>query len=75
MVSLLCFVFAGIAVSGGPDSTALCILASRWIVNETGDLMAFIVDHGLRPESCSEALTAQDRVSKLGQNSFTFSFL
>lgn len=59
----------GIAVSGGPDSTAICILVSRWIQQEggpSGIVMGFVVDHGLRAESSSEALLVQTRVFKLG---------
>ncbi|KAI5063944.1 hypothetical protein GOP47_0020614 [Adiantum capillus-veneris] len=59
----------GIAVSGGADSTALCILASRWILQNGGssaNLLGLIVDHGLRIESASEALAAQSRIASLG---------
>ncbi|MCO5564534.1 hypothetical protein L7F22_018196 [Adiantum nelumboides] len=61
----------GIAVSGGPDSTALCILASRWIVQNGGpssNLLGFLVDHGLRIESASEALIVHSRIVSLGIN-------
>lgn len=46
-----------LAVSGGPDSTALLYLASRWRSGlKTGPkLIAVTVDHGLRKESASEA--------------------
>jgi len=46
-----------IAVSGGPDSTALLWLASRWRASrKTGpELRAVTVDHGLRPQSRREA--------------------
>ncbi|MDE8349940.1 MAG: ATP-binding protein, partial [Acidocella sp.] len=40
-----------VAVSGGADSTALVLLAQSWAASQGGGLIAFIVDHGLRPES------------------------
>ena len=45
-----------VAVSGGPDSLALCLLAERWARARGGRVSALIVDHGLRPESGAEAL-------------------
>jgi len=42
-------------VSGGPDSLALALLAADWARRRGGDLLALIVDHGLRPESGEEA--------------------
>jgi tRNA(Ile)-lysidine synthase len=44
-----------VAVSGGPDSLALCLLAERWARARDGGATALIVDHGLRPESGAEA--------------------
>ena len=44
-----------VAVSGGPDSMALCLLAKRWTQARGGATVGLIVDHGLRPESASEA--------------------
>ena len=44
-----------IAVSGGPDSLALCLLADRWARARGGAAFGLTVDHGLRPESETEA--------------------
>ncbi len=44
-----------VALSGGRDSTALLVLAKSWAQNRNGDVLALIVDHGLRPESRTEA--------------------
>lgn len=54
-----------IAVSGGPDSTALLWLAARWRASRKSGpaLFAVTVDHGLRPESRREA----DGVKRLAQ--------
>lgn len=44
-----------VAVSGGPDSLALAILADRWARARGGTAWALTVDHGLRPESAAES--------------------
>ena len=46
-----------LAVSGGPDSTALMVLAARWRVALANGptLIAVTVDHGLRAQSRREA--------------------
>ena len=44
-----------VAVSGGPDSMALCHVLHDWCVREDRVLHALIVDHGLRDESADEA--------------------
>jgi tRNA(Ile)-lysidine synthase len=44
-----------VAVSGGPDSMALALLAQRWASDRNIRLVALTVDHGLRPGSGDEA--------------------
>src|SRR5437763_791231 len=46
-----------VAVSGGPDSLALAILADRWAREHGGQLVALTVDHRLRRESADEVRT------------------
>ena len=46
--------FLAVAVSGGPDSLALAILADRWARETGGQICALTVDHQLRPESGDE---------------------
>ena len=45
----------GLAVSGGPDSLALMLLAARWGQGRNIQLFVYTVDHGLRPEAVQEA--------------------
>jgi tRNA(Ile)-lysidine synthase len=56
-----------LAVSGGPDSTALMVLAARWVQqlkrHHKPKLVAVTVDHGLRKESKREA-TAVAKLAK-----------
>ena len=44
-----------VALSGGPDSLALLLLIDAWARERGGAAVAFTVDHGLRPDSASEA--------------------
>lgn len=51
----------GVALSGGPDSLALLVLAAA-----AGPVMAMTVDHGLRADSAAEAETAGTVARSLG---------
>jgi tRNA(Ile)-lysidine synthase len=57
-----------IAVSGGPDSTALLVLVARWRAGRKRGpaLLAVTVDHGLRPESAREARAVKRLATQLG---------
>jgi len=57
-----------LAVSGGPDSTALMWLAVRWRKRiRTGPkLVAVTVDHGLRKQSVAEARAVKQLATSLG---------
>ena len=44
-----------VALSGGPDSLALCLLADWWARERRGRVFGLTVDHRLRPESGAEA--------------------
>jgi tRNA(Ile)-lysidine synthase len=57
-----------LAVSGGPDSTALMVLAARWCktLKVKPNLIAVTVDHGLRKEARREAAAVGRLARKLG---------
>lgn len=57
-----------LAVSGGPDSTALLWLAARWrkALRRGPKLVAVTVDHGLRPAAKREAAAVKRLARSLG---------
>ena len=57
-----------LAVSGGPDSTALMVLAARWrqSLESKPALIAVTVDHGLRAQAKREAAAVGRLARKLG---------
>ena len=61
-----------LAVSGGPDSTALMLLAARWraarkaAAQAAPKLVVVTVDHGLRAEAQAEAAAVARLARKLG---------
>ena len=56
-----------VAVSGGPDSTALLLMVAEWAGRRgTTRIAAATVDHGLRPESAAEAQSVADLCERLG---------
>ncbi len=57
----------GLAVSGGPDSTALMNLYARWRDKASAPrAIVLTIDHGLRPQSASEAASVADAAQRLG---------
>jgi tRNA(Ile)-lysidine synthase len=57
-----------LAVSGGPDSTALLVLAARWRAarKQGPKLLAVTIDHGLRPQSAHEARAVKHLARSFG---------
>lgn len=58
--------FLAVAVSGGADSLALMLLADGWARLRGGVAIGLTVDHGLRPESATEARQVGDWLAARG---------
>jgi len=56
----------GLGVSGGSDSLALLKLAQDWAAASDRRIVAYTVDHGLRPEAAREAADVERRCAALG---------
>lgn len=57
----------GLAISGGPDSLALMLMAAQWAKRqERPELFVYTVDHGLRPEAAAEAAMVVREAGALG---------
>lgn len=54
-----------VAVSGGPDSLGLLILANKWAKKHQNKIIGLTVDHKLRPDSTKEALDVQKYLQSL----------
>ncbi|ODA67573.1 tRNA(Ile)-lysidine synthase [Methyloligella halotolerans] len=63
-----------VAVSGGPDSMALLHLLRCWTESrgDSAEITVLTVDHGLRPESASEAAVVADIAGEMGFTHRTF---
>ncbi|MCT4634807.1 MAG: tRNA lysidine(34) synthetase TilS [Rickettsiales bacterium] len=57
-----------VAVSGGSDSVALCILLNRFVKEYGGELHCLTIDHQLRSDSLSEAIKVGEILKKRGVN-------
>jgi tRNA(Ile)-lysidine synthase len=58
----------GLAVSGGPDSLALMLLAQRWAatLDAPPTLVVYSLDHGLRAEAAAEVAMVIEAAQSLG---------
>ncbi|MFL2801492.1 MAG: tRNA lysidine(34) synthetase TilS [Paracoccaceae bacterium] len=56
----------GLAVSGGGDSIAMLVLASKWAQVEKKKIQVVTVNHNLRKEAKEEAIFTREFVKKLG---------
>jgi tRNA(Ile)-lysidine synthase len=57
-----------VAVSGGADSMALCLLLADWAKKNQHNIVALTVDHGLRKNAAKEALEVSKWLAVWGIN-------
>jgi len=57
-----------VAVSGGPDSLALAFLSKIYSIKKRIDIKYYIIDHGLRKNSASEAKYVQNKLKSFSIN-------
>ena len=57
-----------VAVSGGPDSLALAFLSKIYSIKKKIDIKYYIIDHGLRRNSASEAKYVQNKLKSFSIN-------
>lgn len=55
-----------VAVSGGPDSLCLTLLAHEWAAARGGEVIGLTVDHGLRSDSAAEASRVGEWLGRRG---------
>ncbi len=55
-----------VAVSGGADSLAACLLTRDWALSRGGDVLALLVDHGLRAAAAEEIRVTTARLAGQG---------
>ncbi len=55
-----------VAVSGGSDSMALCLLLQKWCLSKDISLVALTVNHGLRAEAADEAMLVKAWLNRHG---------
>ena len=54
------------ALSGGPDSSALAVLAQDFAARRGHSHRALVIDHNIRPDSAAEAVRVRDRMRDYG---------
>ncbi len=64
-----------VAVSGGADSMALCLLLADWAKTNHHNIVALTVDHGLRKGAAKEALKVSKWLAALGIGHKTLSWV
>jgi len=55
-----------VAVSGGPDSLALCALSHTYLIEKKNKVFFVLVDHGIRTNSSNEAQKVKNLLKKKG---------